>query len=216
MCASAARLGGTVVDPRIAEVGGCTHLDLHASRSASAIGHRRGRSRRIEVHGGEIDIRKHRRGAGMDDRVGGRAKGQRGRHDFVARADAGGQKRQVQRRRARVERDRERRADVIREFFLESMHPAVQLSPAGGPSVAVDVPAVEGACRQRLGRHLRMHRHVVRVPVRRHHRSGCPSLAAPHGCKARRRNRARRRELAARRGAQPTAHPVSPSPLGPR
>ena len=57
----------------------------------------------VEIARNRIHVGEHRRGARVDDRVGGRAEGQRRRDDLVARADARRQQREVQRRRARVE-----------------------------------------------------------------------------------------------------------------
>ena len=65
---------------------------------------------RVEVQRAGIDVGEHRRRAGVDDRVGGRRPRERGRHHLVARADAGGDQRQVKRGRAGRGGDRVRRA----------------------------------------------------------------------------------------------------------
>ena len=77
-------------------------------RSVSAASTARG----SRLHDDRIDVGEHRRAAGMDDDVRRCTERQRRGDDFVAGLDAAGEQRQMQRRGARIDRERVRRADV--------------------------------------------------------------------------------------------------------
>ena len=74
---------------------------------------------RVEIVGIGADVHKDRRGAGLGDGLGGGVEGERGGDHLVAGADAAGQQRQVQRRRARGHPDGFADADEAGEGFLE-------------------------------------------------------------------------------------------------
>ena len=74
---------------------------------------------RIQVVGIGRNVDKHRRRAGLVDRLGGRVEGERGCDHLIARADAARQERQVQRRSARSDPDRGLGADKAGESLLE-------------------------------------------------------------------------------------------------
>ncbi len=77
---------------------------VHGDDRARPVGDRGGGRVRIEIARPRIDVREHRRRAGVDDDVRRRAEGQRRRDDFVARPHASGEQRQMQARRARIQR----------------------------------------------------------------------------------------------------------------
>ena len=73
----------------------------------------------IDVEGRRLDVDKHRRRAAVADDVGGGDEGVADRDHLVARPDAEGQQRQMQRRRAVRNGAGMRRADELRELPLE-------------------------------------------------------------------------------------------------
>lgn len=76
---------------------------------------------RVDVEGPRIGIDQHRRCAGIADGGDRRDEGHRRGDHLIARPDAEGEQRQVQRRRARVQRDRLARPAIGGEAALEGL-----------------------------------------------------------------------------------------------
>ena len=122
---------------------------------------RRPPGRDCQVDG--IDVGEDRRGAGVHDHVGGGAERQRRGDDLVPRADARRQQRQVQRRGARVDRHRVRRAGVGGELRARTRRRAGRWSAsptrASPPTSAISSAPTSGGANGTDGDGGRRRRH---------------------------------------------------------
>ena len=104
-----------------------------------------------------VDIRKHRRRADVQNRVRRGGKRQRRGNHLVAGADPLRQQRQMQRRRAGIDRDAVLRADIFRKLLLKLHRARALRPPAGTDYIRIRLHLGLGNIRQTKGHPVRPH-----------------------------------------------------------